>query len=177
MDKSAELWYLKRKQKTVLRLLLNTGIALILIAGGCCDSLAAAACLHPGCGAVAAAPAHSPSHGDGVQAGHHEVGHGEPGGHDHGTAAPSGAVRPSGASITGSHDSSCDHCMSRSEPDTAAPERRACRPKDGGREAAPPARVAAAMQRVNFTPEVIPSQGAPPGRGVRTHLLLSVFRI
>lgn len=162
----------------MLRLLLNTGIALVLIAGGCCEALAVAACLHPGCGTVAGAPGHPPSHGDGgVSAGHDEMSHGAPGGHAHEAAAPADAVRLTAASIIGSHDRSCDHCMSRSEPDPAGPERRACRPKDGGREAAPPAQSAAALPHVNFTPEVIPSQGSPPGRGIRTHLLLSVFRI
>ena len=164
----------------MFRLLSHAGIILALLSWGWCGALAAAVCRHPGCQSPEAAREHAPSHEEaGASTAHHSMADETSGGHAHGAADhnDAGPVRPSTPDFRPSHDMTCGHCMGRRESPTTGHERRAPQPQGDCRGDAPRAYQAAAPPPAMFTPEVIPSQGAPPGTGVQRHLLLGVFRI
>lgn len=172
----------------MLKQLSNLVLAFSLIAGGWGCVLAAALCGHTDCSTSSDSAGHG-SHAPEVD---ESVGRGAHGGHaaadDHGGHPEHGPAtveqsehdsphetRPSGRWVP--DVSPCGHCVSGPRPlSSSVSEQQAGQPQrqDGAgvnvtaRRVAPPER--------GFTPLVIPSQGAPPGR-VSTHVLNSVFRI
>jgi hypothetical protein len=165
-------------------------LAVSLVAGGWSYALAAVFCPHAGCAPAVASAGHA-SHGEAGAAAEHgsqkehdsHNGHEAEGqGHDAPVAAQDAACGTApaarGRSLGGPHDDSCGHCVGRPAPKNAS---------EAGRQAEQPRRQDDGVATVlvadpkplpdrRFVREVIPSQGAPPGR-VSPHLLNSVFRI
>jgi len=169
------------------------------MAGGWAFVLAAALCGHPDCAPFVASAAHAShdpqavreSAGRGahdehakadVAANHTEhdsaVGHcGRDSGGGAASADQNQLSSESRASRLTSGDAPCGHCVEDSGPrDSFAPARQAERPQRQGLVCEPPRTRLNTPLESGFVRDIIPSQGAPPGRA-STHLLNSVFRI
>jgi hypothetical protein len=170
------------------RKLLNVCVALALLMGCWGSVLAAAACSHVGCDAMASAPdiaaghgAHADSHGQNVTG---------PEGHScHVTSHRARAAKPSlrvqhqisqdelQSVASKQREQFCAHCVGRPEaPPAPCIEWQSYSSKKGVDFAAPHAIAQFETTAPVFLRKITPAQHAPPGKSDR-HLLLNVFRI
>jgi hypothetical protein len=183
----------------VIRQFPNLVLTFSLIAGGWGCALAAAFCGHPGCGPSVV----SAGHGQSVPGGGGAAGHGEHEGHpgadahaghsEHDSSAaehsghdPSGETLPDAGQSTPATDlptarlapgtAPCGHCVGAPGQRSTKAERQADQPQRQDHAGDPPQTRRFILPDTTFVREVIPYQGAPPGR-VSAHVLNSVFRI